>query len=150
MSFEDEYAGRQKQSNNLRAFLPIMGLMLLVAFGAIAWIASEPLHDFVYEEFFQQEEATDGILPGDENSFARDEVQYFFAAGTFLLLLMLSGFTYALFAPKPTKLATEAELKKEREAKRREAVEKKRRRQTINKQMAAERERKEREAQRRK
>lgn len=148
MSFEDEYAGRNKSKSPLTAFLPLMGLFLIVSLGAIAFIASEPVHELIYEQFFVDQELREGT-PASE-SFMRDEIQYAVAGGLFVILVLLSGALYAAFAPKPDKVVTERELKQEKAKKEQELREQKRRKQMINKKVAAERERREKEAARRK
>lgn len=124
MSFEDEYSGRdtETQKTTIKAFLPVMGFFLLIAIGAVSYVLSEPVHDLLIENM-------DGI-PADI------EVQYLVAGVMFVVLLMFVGMLYAAFAPKPQKQVTEAELKRERVAVQREKKAQQRRRQQVNRKMA--------------
>jgi hypothetical protein len=127
MGFEDEYAGRKKKKDPITAFLPFLGLILAMAFAAIAWVLREPAHEFLIEQIsdFPQEE----------------EMAYAVAGVLFLIMMMLAALVYALFAPKPHhKLVTEKELKREKEAIDREHLERKRRKRRMRQQAAKERE----------
>lgn len=139
MGFEDEYARRNRKRNPITPFLPVLGLFMLVALGAVAFVLSDPVHQFIYEEFFQEEEQQNGTLP--EDSFNQDEAQYMVGGGLFVILLMVMGLLYAMFAPKPDKTVTERELKKEKMEMQREAELRKRRKQQMNKQKAMDRQR---------
>ncbi|GAB4526421.1 MAG: hypothetical protein OHK0046_43180 [Anaerolineae bacterium] len=124
-------SNRRRSKNPINAFLPLMGLLMLIALGAIAFVLSEPLHELLLENVAD--------FPADNSG--RLTVGGFI----FTLLLMLSAMLYALFAPKPEKTVNEAQLMKERK----EAAEEKRRRrqrmQENNRLAARERERRERE-----
>ncbi|MFW5709006.1 MAG: hypothetical protein ACOCX5_02175 [Chloroflexota bacterium] len=150
MSFEDEYQRRGKKKSSIAPWLPAMGFILLVAFGAIAFVLSEPVHEFIYEQFFLEDEIQNNV-PLSE-SFGREEIQYVVGVVIFLLVTMLGGLFYAMFAPKPAaeNRVTERDMKREREAKLKEQMERKKRKQVLNKQYAAERARREKEQERNK
>jgi membrane protein implicated in regulation of membrane protease activity len=112
--------------SSLNAFLPVIGLLLALALGAVAYVLSGPAHDFLMQN-------VSGVPD-------QPEVQYVVAGVLWLLLLLLSGMIYAMFAPKPTKTASEAQLKKEKIEMQKEAVARKKRQQEINRNMARERE----------
>ncbi len=137
MSFENEYTKGGKKKDPLNAFLPVIGLLLAVCFGVIAYFTYEPAHEFLAQQI--------SSLPQQDDE-GYTEMGYVIGVGIFLILMMFTAMLYAIFAPKPPKLATEAQLKKEREAMAVERIAKKRRKQQINKQAAADREKKEREA----
>lgn len=141
MSFETEYTKGTRKKDPLNAFLPVIGLLLAVCFAVIAFFTYEPAHEFLVEQI--------STLPqqGDEGY---EEMGYVVGVGIFLILMMFAAMLYAVFAPKPPKLATEAQLKKERQATAAEKAARKRRKQQINKQAAADREKKDREAEREK
>ena len=121
--FGEEYGEKSvKKKTSVRAFLPIFGLFLVVAFAAIAFVLSEPLTTLLRDTI-------DGIP-------AEDEVQYVVAGMTFLVLLLFSGMVYAMFARKPQLRVTEAELKKERTLSIAEKKARQRRRIQMNKQAA--------------
>ena len=126
MAFEDEYKGRQKKKDPLKAFLPAIGLLLALAFAAIAFFLREPVQQLLIDQNVLTE-------PVDE------KVGYVIGGVIFLVLMLFAGFIFALFAPKPAKRVTESELKKEREAMQREAQERKERRRKMQKQAFQER-----------
>lgn len=129
MSFaEDEYVRSKKKKNPLTPFLPVLGLVLAVALGAIAFILSKPAHEFLMKqiETFPQE----------------TEVQYVVAGALFIVFLLFAGLIYAIFAPKQEKLVTERELKKEKDYKEKERLAAKKRKRQIQAKMAAERSKK--------
>lgn len=124
MSFEDEYQGRslEARSTTIRAFLPVMGLVLLVTLGVMAYFLSEPVHELLMDNL-------QGV-PADE------EVRYVVAAVMFVVMMMVVGMIYAAFAPKPAKTVTESQLKRERMMVEAEKKARKQRRQQVNRKMA--------------
>lgn len=132
MSFEDEYAGKGRgKKKGLAPWLPVMGLLLAVALGAIAYVLSGPLHELLYNEFF---------LPQGYQDFQDESFKYLISVILFMVLLTFSGLLYAAFQPSRANKVTERELKKERERRHREIAERKRRKQMINRKVARERE----------
>ena len=131
MGFEDEYKRGKEKKDPITAFLPALGLILMLAFGAIAFVLHEPAHEKL------QELITD--FPEEK------EVGYAVGGVIFFLLMLFAGFFYALFQPKREHQVTESELRKEKKAIEREAVERKQRRKKIRQE--AFKQRKERENQ---
>lgn len=128
MSFaEDEYRGRRKKKNPLAPFLPLLGLVLAVALAAVAFILSAPVHDLLKENIADFPVET--------------EVQYVIAVVLFIVLVLFAGMLYAAFAPKPPKLVSESELKRERIEIDREKRAKKKRRRELARKASRERER---------
>ncbi|MBC7869404.1 MAG: hypothetical protein H7Y09_01085 [Chitinophagaceae bacterium] len=127
---EDEYAAKKRRStkNPVTAFLPAIGLILAVVLAAVAYVISGPAHDFLAKQ--------DIGIPSN------DEVQYVIAGVLWLLLVLLTAMIYAMFAPKPEKLATEAQMKKEKVANQKETLARKKRQHEINRQVAKDREQK--------
>jgi len=127
-SFREEFPEyepeEEKKSVSIGAFLPILGLVLAIALGAIAFVLSEP--------------ATQLLRDNLDDIPAADEVQYVVGGMIFLMLLMLSGMIYAMFAPKPQKRVTEQDLKKERTMKEREKLAAKKRKHALNRKAAEE------------
>lgn len=127
MSFEDEYAVVRRKRSIIHGLLPVFGLFLAVALGAIAWVASESLHEIVVRNIrgfpFTQ------------------EGQWVVAGVTWLLLLLISGMLYALLAPRPPKMISEKALEQERREKNREIAAKRKRRRDIARKVSQERER---------
>jgi predicted PurR-regulated permease PerM len=124
MSFEDEYVRRLEKKNPLNPFLPVLGLFLAAALGAVAYIVSEPLQDLLSRNI--------------ANFPAGTEIRYVIAGVLFIILLLFAGMIYALLAPKPTKLISEQQLKKERVQREQDRLAKKRRKQRANIQRAKE------------
>ena len=137
MGFEDEYAGRKQKKDPITAFLPFLGLLLALAFGAIAYVLREPAHEFLIEQI---------------NDFpTEEEVSYAVAGVLFLIFMLLAALVYALFAPKPHhKSVTEKELKREKQAIEQERVERKRRKRRMREEAVKEREEREKQQRRRK
>jgi len=130
MSFEDEYAGRKKKKDPLRAFLPVIGLILIVCFAAISWVVHEPLRDALVENISD--------LP-QENEEGFTEVGYVAGGSVFVILLMFTSLLYAAFAPKPEKIVSERELLQEKKAREAEAKARKKRKREMQQQMAKDR-----------
>ena len=126
MSFgEDEYVKSTKKKDPLTAFLPVMGLVLVVAFAAIAYALHKPAHEFLQNRI-------DGFP-------TEPEVGYVIGGAIFLILVLFAGMFYAMFAPKGPKITTEKELLREKEERQREELTRKKRRAELRKQAAKER-----------
>ena len=134
MGFEDEYAGKQKKKDPLRAFLPVIGLILALAFAAIAYSIMEPVHKLIADNVdgFPEPEMDTGVMEDKYPTYA-------VAGGIFVALVMVATVFFALFAPKPHKQVTENELKDEKRAIERENQERKRRKAKIRQQAMRER-----------
>lgn len=124
MSFEDEYQGRslEARSTTIKAFLPVMGFLLLIVLGVMAYFLSEPVHELLMDNL-------DGV-PADE------EVRYLVGAVLFVVMTMVVGMVYAAFAPKPSKTVTESQLKRERMMLDAEKKARRKRKQAANRKMA--------------
>lgn len=97
---DEDYSayGRVRQRRSIRAFLPIMGLLLMVCFGAIAWV----LGPMLYNSF--------GLNLG----MPADWGPVVFGVTIFVVLLFLSYVLYAMFVPRRAKGISEHDLEKER------------------------------------
>lgn len=116
-----------KKKSSLNAFLPAMGFLMIIALGAVSYVLSAPIQEFLIDNVISD-------FP------AEVEGQYAVAGALFLVLLMLTGMIYAAFAPKPQQRVTEKELKKEKEEAEAERRARKKRQQELRKQAARERE----------
>lgn len=125
MSFEDEYVRKKKKKDPITAFLPAIGLLLIVAIGAVSYILSEPAHKFLSENM--------SGVPADK------EVGYVVGFVIFIVLMLFIAMIYAAFAPKPPKLVSEKQLQKEKDDREREMRERKKRQRAISRKMAEER-----------
>lgn len=139
MSFENEYIRKAKSHSAINKWLPALGFLLALAFAGIAFVLSDPVHQFIYEQFFQEDEFARGIAFTSE-SFDQQSVQYGVAVVLWIIFVMVASFLYAAFAPKPTKLVAESTLKKERRQNEAEKRRAKIRKQELNKAVARERE----------
>jgi uncharacterized BrkB/YihY/UPF0761 family membrane protein len=126
MAFENEYVKTKKKKSPLAPFLPVLGLILAVALVAIAYTLSPTVLELLEENI---------------DNFPKDteEIKYVVTGALFLVLLLFAGMIYALFSPKPPKLATDAQLRQERTDLERERRMKKRRRRETYKKMSEER-----------
>lgn len=132
MSFEDEYVEKKhnQKGTSIAGFLPVLGLVMAVAIGAVAFVLSGPVHELLMENL--------------DNVPADQEVQYVVGGVLFLVMLLFAAMIFAAFAPKPAKTVSEMELKKEKMGKERDRKAAKRRKQQMARQMAAERAKRER------
>lgn len=119
---ENEYVKRRRKKNPLNAFLPILGLILAIALGAVSYVLSEPLQDF---------------LVANVNNFpSEQEAQIVVGVVLFVVLLLFAALIYAIFAPKPPRMISENVLRDERVQKEKDRVKAKRRRQQLNREAA--------------
>lgn len=131
---EDEYGGgiRKKERRGLRPLLPALGLVLVVAFGAISYVIGPEVAQFA----------------GAQLKFnVTKEVEYIFIGVLLLVFLGVTTIIIAAATPKKQtdKLATEQQLKKEKAEKEKEHLARKVRQREIQKKMAEERRRSSRE-----
>ena len=135
MSFEDEYTGRSRQKSSINKWLPAFGFLLLIALAAISFVLSEPVHELLYVQLFEQSEIENFTPP--EESFDQEIVQYGVGVVLFFALVLVVGLLYAAFAPKKQKTISERDLKKERQQMEREAKARQIQKQKMNKQYAS-------------
>lgn len=103
MDYQSKFAPKKKDP--LRPFLPIIGLVIMAIAGAVGWFGSPILLELGQD-----------YIPAEVTA-AMDAMtlQYVVTGMIFLLVVALFATIYALFAPKPDKLVSEATLKRERE-----------------------------------
>jgi uncharacterized BrkB/YihY/UPF0761 family membrane protein len=130
MSFEDEYAVKPKKKNPINAFLPLIGLFLIAAAGGIGFVLSGPVTQSLQTS----------ILASNADDIAQNYelVQLIVGVVIAIVILLFVAMIYAMFAPKPTKLTSEKELQREKEERLAEQLARKRRKQEVNRKMAAE------------
>jgi type VI protein secretion system component VasK len=99
---DEDYSayGLVRQRRSIRAFLPVMGLLLIVCFGAIAWV----LGPLLYNAF------------GSNLGMPADWGPVVLGVTIFVVLLFLSYVLYAMFVPRRAKGISEHDLEKERVA----------------------------------
>jgi len=111
-----------EKKSPLQAFLPIIGLVIVVIAGAFSYFVSEPAHDFLRRQFGSQ-------IPNEP------VVQYAVAGMIFLLIVLVVGMIYAIFQPKPEMTVSERELDREKKERERERLERKKRQKRIKERM---------------
>jgi hypothetical protein len=135
MSLGDEYsgraAGRKQKRSGIRPFLPLLGLLLAVAMGVIAYFLSPSVLSFLASRFAN-------IDTGDQ------KMKLVVTGAIFLVLMGFSAVIIAAATPKKktNKLATEAVLKKEKQEKQKEVLAAKQRKRQIQKKVFEENKRK--------
>lgn len=98
---------KAEKKDPLRAFLPIIGLIIIIIAGAVGWFSAP----FVLEAGGQ-------YIPSEVTS-QLDEftLQLLVAMVMFFMIVAVFSAIYAAFAPKPSKLVSESALQQERIAK---------------------------------
>lgn len=106
MMTDEDYSLKKAKGTSIRAFFPIIGLILIIVFGVIAWILAPIVTDIVNNA---------GLLQG----FPPELLERFdlISGGLiFMVMMLFTGLLYAVAAPKPTKSVSERDLDKERKA----------------------------------
>jgi len=100
-------------TNWQKILAPVVGFMLLLMGGIVAFILSEPVT---------------ALLKRSVAKFpTQPEIRYVVAVGIFLILMLVLYMVYAVIAPKPKATTTEAALDKEKKEKLEEQARAKRR-----------------------
>lgn len=103
MMTEEDYHLKQAKKVSIRAFLPIFGLILIIAFGAIAYVFGTPLTELLR-----------GFIPISTQDL--DTFDWISRAIIFLALVMVATLVYSIAIPKKKDIVTERALEKERKA----------------------------------
>lgn len=126
---DEEYSGsgKKRRSKGLRAFYPLIGLILAGAFGAIAYVLGGPIA-------FQLEPT---MFPGLNNEDF-NTVTWIIRGVIFFVLVLFGGLLFAMAAPKPkgSTGVTERGMGKEREARLAAELEAKKRRKKVRNELA--------------
>lgn len=129
---------QQEKKNPITAFLPVVGLLAIIAVGIIAWALSSPLMEWAIDQSpnFTGDEL-DNLNENFSNlPFEVDLMQFFF--GAFIFLVGISVMAMAVAMAKPAKKSdrdsTEKKLKAERDAVLQEKKRQKKRRDQMNRQ----------------
>ena len=93
----------------LKAFYPIIGLVVMLIAGAVGWFGAPFALDFA-DNYIPSEVITSLV---DVHPLAPEMLVAFLI---FLMIVMLFSAIFAIFAPKQEKLVTESALKQERSA----------------------------------
>lgn len=121
---------KQDKRSLTAIFLPLFGLAVIGISLAVSYVLSEPLYGVLADNFSQ--------LPSLNE---QPEMQIATGFGIFLCIVMLMALVFAVFAPKPKARVSEASLQKEKEARKREALERDRRRKQMRAQIRKQNER---------
>lgn len=112
-----------------KALMPILGIIIMIAAGAVAYVASEPAYEWLRTTFPE--------IPNDP------ALQLVVGVGIFLLIVMIVALIYSVaFAKKPEYMVTEQELGKERKQKQEEEEAARRRQKLMREKMRESRRRK--------
>jgi type VI protein secretion system component VasK len=129
MMTDEDYRIRKAKGVSIRAFLPFLGLVLMIVFGVIAWVLAPIVTDILYNN---------GVL----QSLSPELLERFdlISGGMiFMVMVLITALLYAVAAPKPKKMVTERQLDKERKARIAAEVEAKQRKKKVQAQLAQER-----------
>ena len=125
---EQERTPKAEKKDPMKTLMPFLGVILLVAFGLIAFGVREEAHRILVEDV-----KIDGFPKTAEMGGDPDDAQttsYLVAIVIFVLEILIAGAVYALFAPKPEIRVSESDLKSEKRGMEKEAqLRKKRKRQ---------------------
>lgn len=113
---------KQAEKNTTKPYLRVIGMVLVVAFGVIAFILSEP--------------AGRALLDTANINIPLEQARILVGVAIFIVLLMFTYVVFAIFAPKDKKSVNERDLEKERAMKQAEMKAKKKRSREINRKMA--------------
>lgn len=103
MMTEEDYRLKQGKRTTIRAFLPLFGLILIIAFGAIAYIFGQSLTDLLR-----------GFIPIAANDLTTFD--WISRAVIFFALVMITTLIYSIAIPKKKDVVSERALEKERKA----------------------------------
>jgi hypothetical protein len=106
---ESPYAGKftPKKKDPMRAFLPVIGLLVIVAAGAVAWFGSP----FIIQWLFTQDYFN---LPASVSSADPFFFQILVSIMIFFVIVAVFSLLYAVVAPRPPKAVHESVLMDER------------------------------------
>ena len=122
MSNEFNSKYQKKQESRLKAFYPLIGLVVMLIAGAIAYFASPLVTEILVEQ----------LLEGD----APENMQVVSGGLVFGVIVTIFALVYSLFAARPENrdmLTEEALMKEKEEMEREERAKKRRKRQMLQK-----------------
>jgi uncharacterized membrane protein len=129
MMTDEDYRIRKAKGTTLRAFFPIIGLVLVIVFGVIAYTLAPTVTNILYDN---------GVIQG----LSPDILERFdLISGVmiFFVMMLVTGMVYAIAAPKPKKQVTERQLDRERKERIAAEVEAKQRKRKAQAKMAEDR-----------
>jgi phosphotransferase system glucose/maltose/N-acetylglucosamine-specific IIC component len=106
---ENQYGSKYapKKPSPLKPFYPVIGLLVLVIFGAIAFAVSQPITNFI------DQRVTTMPLPVSQ-------LRIIVGVGVFIVLTLLLAMTYSIFQPKTPKGVSERDLDREKQERQKE------------------------------
>jgi hypothetical protein len=96
-----------KKKDPLKPFLPVIGLMVMAAAGAVAWFGSPFLITWLFNQ-------TLFTIPGNVRSADPFYFQLLVSIMIFFVIVGIFGLLYAIVAPRPPKTVHESVLMNER------------------------------------
>lgn len=131
---DEEYSasGKKQRGKGLRPFYPLIGLVLIGAFGAIAYVLGEPLANAI---------ANAGVLGPGGYGDNFEVFTWIIRGAIFAALVLIGALLYAVGAPKPKSYrgVNERDLDKERRARQQAELEAKKKRKKVRNEMAKQR-----------
>jgi hypothetical protein len=106
---ENPYSGKftPKKKDPMRAFLPVIGLLVIVAAGAVAWFGSPFLIQWLFTQTYFN-------IPANVRSADEFFFQLLVSVMIFFVIVGIFGLLYAIVAPRPPKAVHESVLMEER------------------------------------
>jgi hypothetical protein len=126
MTDEDYSKTRKAKTTSIRTFFPVIGLILMIAFGVVAYLMGPILTNAVSDLI---------SLPPDQY----ETFDWVSRGIVFIILSLITGLIYAAAAPKPKQMVSERALDKERKARIQGELEAKKRKNQVRAKMAQER-----------
>lgn len=119
-----EYGGKYapKKKPWWQPFLPVLGLVMLIVFGGIAYLLSAPLFEFIDSRVAVR------LAP---------QVQFLVAGAIFIVFVLLTAMIYSAFQPKMPKGVSEQDLDKEKKERQKEEAAANRRKKEMQAKMRA-------------
>ena len=126
---EQEKKPKAEKKDPMKALMPFLGVILLVAFGLIAFGVREEAHRILVEDVkIDGFPITAEAARTDSEKEDAEMTSYLVAIVIFVLEILIAGAVYALFAPKPAIRVSEGDLKSEKRDMEKEVLLRKKRR----------------------
>jgi uncharacterized membrane protein len=106
MMTDEDYRVRKARGTSIRAFFPILGLILMIAFGAVAYVLAPSLTTILENS---------GLIGGLSPELY-ERMDLISGVIIFMVMMLFTGLIYAIVAPKPKRAVTERDLDRERKA----------------------------------
>lgn len=129
MGTDEEYGVKQRKGKGLRPFYPLIGLILIGAFGAIAYVIGPVVTNSLLDN---------GILILEDNA-QYEPMKLIISGVVFFAMTLIGALLFAIAAPKPKKASanvSERDLDRERKARMQAELDAKKRQKKVRNEMA--------------